>query len=339
MAETEEQTNEVSESKVAVITGASSGIGRATAIEFAQNGYHVVLAARRQHELQAVAEECEQYSIRPVIVTADTTSDEDVQKIAETALLAFGHFDIWVNNAGVYLTAKFEDSPIADIKRLMDVNFYGYVYGSRVALTQFKEQGYGTLINVSSINASAPQPYISVYSASKAAIRALDEAIRMELRIDGLQDTIHVCTVMPASIDTNLFQNSANYTGHEVQAIEPVYDARYAAKQIVSLAMRPRREIVVGLVGRLMRQQNAHMPRMYEKLFARFTNNDLLAESSAENSSGNLYEPIETNTGISGGWREKRLRADKMNMTIGTAVATVAGLIGTAYVLMKRRGA
>jgi hypothetical protein len=78
---------------------------------------------------------------------------------------------------------------------------------------------------------------------------------------------------------------------------------------------------------------------MYEKLFARFTNNDLLAESSAENSSGNLYEPIEANTGISGGWREKRLRADKMNMTIGTAVATVAGLIGTAYVLTKRRGA
>lgn len=327
---------ETDEQKVAVITGASSGIGHATAIEFAKLGYNVVLAARRETALKRVAEECQQYGIRPLIVVADVTDEKAVQNIATTALRTFGKIDVWTNNAGVYLVSKFGDAPMEDIKRLMDVNFYGYVYGSRAALTQFREQGYGTLINISSINATAPQPYISLYSASQAAIRAMDDSIRMELRIDGLQDRIHVCTVMPASIDTNLFQNSANYTGREIRALEPVYSASYAAKQIASLATRPRREIIIGPMGRMMRQQSVFMPRLYERLFSRFTERDLLSKTPAKTTKGNLHDPIQRNTGISGGWRNSRLRADQLNAGIGLGIAATLGLIGLSFAMAKK---
>ena len=319
------------EQDVAVITGASSGIGHATALEFASKGYSLVLVARREKLLREVAAACEELGASTTSVAADTAEESVFAKIIDAAKQNFGHIDTWVNNAGVYLTARFEDTPMADIKRLMDINFYGYVYGSQAALQQFRMQGFGTLINVSSINATAPQPYVSIYSASKAAIRALDESIRMELRLDGFHKTIKVCTVMPASIDTNLFQNGANYTGQQVQALEPVYDATYAAKRIASLVDRPRRELIIGSAGRLMRQQNAHSPRMYEKRFASFTDKDLLNDAYAEPTTGNLYEPIESNTGISGGWRDTRLSADTFNKGLGIAAVVAATAIGAGY--------
>lgn len=332
-----EIADNMSSRKVAVITGASSGMGQATALEFADKGYNLVLAARREDQLKEVAAMAQERGIRALAVATDTSDEKAVNKLADKARRAYGHIDVWINDAGVYMTAKFEDSPTEDIKRLMDVNFYGYVYGSRAALEQFRRQGYGTLINISSINAAAPQPYVSVYSASKAAIRALDESIRMELRLEGLSKAINVCTVMPASVDTNLFQNAANYTGKEVQALEPVYDPNYAAKRIASLAERPRREMIIGPAGRFMRQQNSHMPRSYEKRFGRFTSKNLLEDTPAEVTSGNLYEPIESNTGVSGGWRTTRVNADKMNMAIGAGLGVILAGAGAAYAYNRAR--
>jgi short-subunit dehydrogenase len=332
-----ETIGNLSNRKVAVITGASSGMGQATALEFADKGYDLVLAARREDLLKEVAAHAQEKGVRALAVAVDTADEKAVKKLADKARRAYGHIDIWLNNAGVYLTARFEDSPTEDIKRLMDVNFYGYVYGSRAALDQFRAQGYGTLINISSVNAAAPQPYVGIYSASKAAIRALDESIRMELRLEGLNKAINVCTVMPASIDTNLFQNAANYTGKEIQALEPVYDAAYAAKRIAGLAERPRREMIIGPAGRMMRQQNSHMPRMYEKRFAQFTDKNLLEDRPAEVTAGNLYKPIESNTGISGGWRTTRVRADKMNLALGAGLGVILAGAGAAYAFSRVR--
>lgn len=323
---------------VAVITGASSGIGMATALRFAEEGYDVVLAARRQKELAKVAAQCEEMGASTLSVVTDTTDDKAVHALAEAAIKKFGRFDIWVNNAGVYLTGKFEEVPLEDMRRVFDVNFFGYVHGSHEALELFRRQGYGTLINISSVNAAAPQPYVGIYSASKAAVRALDEALRMELHVDGVQDGIHVCTVMPASIDTNIFQNSANYTGQEIQALEPVYDPSYVARQIVKLARHPKREVIVGPAGKIMAMQRAHMPKSYEKRMSRFTRADILGDAPATLSDGNLFEPIEQNRGVRGGWRQRRMRADHLNAGIGIGLATAAGLsAGIGYFLLKRK--
>jgi short-subunit dehydrogenase len=315
---------------VAVITGASSGIGRATALKFADEGYDVVLAARRIKELVKVGQKCEELGVRAVVLALDVTDENSMQKLRDMAIEAFGHIDVWINNAGVYLVGKFEDTPVEDMHRTIETNFFGYVHGTRAALQQFKTQGYGEIINVSSVNASAPQPYVGVYSASKAAVRALTESIRMELRLEKLDKMIQVCTVMPASIDTNLFQNGANYTGREVQALEPVYDPNYVARKIYHLTERPRREIIIGPAGKFMALQNAHSPRMYEKRTGKYTDEDLFSEESIGATPGNLYEPIDEHTGITGGWRHHRARADHLNAGLGigllTATLATAGL-------------
>lgn len=325
------------ERPVAVITGASSGIGLATALEFAEHDYNVVLAARRMDELQEAARQCEEIGVEALAVMTDVSSDDEVQDLAAQAVEAFGHIDVWINNAGVYMVGKFQELPLEDIHRLMDVNFFGYVHGSYAALNAFRDQGYGTLINVASVNAAAPQPYISIYSASKAAIRALDESIRMELRLEGVADDIHVCTVLPAAIDTNLYQNAANYSGHDIQAIEPVYDPSFVAKRIRQLAEKPRREKYVGPVGTMMALQRTHMPGSYEKRMGSYTEKDLLTDEEAQDTSGNLFEPLYENRGIRGGWRDKRVRADRFNIVSGATAAALVGLIGLGIFFVKKK--
>jgi short-subunit dehydrogenase len=309
----------------------------ATALEFAENNYNVVLAARRMDELKEVARRCEEKGVEALAIQTDVSRDDDMHDLCARAVEAFGRIDVWINNAAVYMVSKFQDTPLKDMKRLMDVNFFGYVHGTHAALSQFRKQDYGTLINVSSVNAAAPQPYVSIYSASKAAIRALDEAIRMELRLEGLDDKIHVSTIMPASIDTNLFQNGANYTGREVRALEPVYDPTYVAKRIRQVAMRPKREKYVGPVGTLMALQRTHMPGMYEKQVGKFTDADLLGDKKAEATSGNLYETLDVNRGMRGGWREKRVRADRFNMITGVVAASIVGLVGISYFMVMAK--
>jgi len=325
-----------SEHKVAVITGASSGIGMATALKFAAEGYDVALAARRLSELQKVAKECEALGVSALPIVTDTTDASAIQALLQRSVAAFGHIDVWVNDAAVYLAGKFEDTPLKDMHRLIETNFFGYIHSSQSALSQFRIQGYGSLINVSSVNAVAPQPYVSIYSASKAAIRAFSESLRMELKIDGMGEKIHVCTVMPASIDTNIFQNGANYTGKKLQAVEPVYASEYVAAHIVSLATRPRREVIVGPAGKMMALQNALTPGMYERHIGAFTKADLLGKESAAETSGNLYEPLTEHVGAHGGWQQSRVSAKQFNVSVGiTAAVAAVGLAGIGYALSR----
>ncbi len=329
-------SNGTTNTKVAVITGASSGIGRATAIEFAKNGYDIVLAARRQSELQNVAEVCEQFGIRPMIVVADATDESAVQKIADVANVTFGHFDIWVNNAAVSLYAKFEDTPLKDFQQVINTNLMGYVYGCRAAIQQFKEQSHGTLINVSSINAAAPLPYASAYVASKYAIRGLTESIRMELEDQGLSKQIRVCNVMPASVDTNLFQNAANYTNREVVALEPVYDPVTVAKQIVKLAKCPRREIIIGSAGKMMVAKHTKRPLLYEKIVSKFAAKNNFSDNSVENTTGNLYEPIAEHTGVHGGWRDRRMSGSTFNAIVSGVTIAALAAVGAGVLLAQK---
>lgn len=322
--------------RVAVITGASSGIGMATALKFAEEGYNVVLTARRLKELVKVGQQCEEQGVRAIVLALDVTDDQSIHKLRDEAVKAFGHINVWVNNAGVLLIGKFQEVPVEDMRRVMDTNFFGTVHGSHAALQQFRSQGFGTLINVSSIDAAAPHPYASIYSASKAAVRALGESLRMELRLEGFYKSIHVCTVLPFAVDTNIFQNAANYTGQQVRALEPAYDTQYTAKRILNLARHPRRKIIIGPAGRMMALQNAHSPRMYERQIGSFVEKDMLTKESINPNPGNLYKSIPENTGMYGGWREHRMRADRLNAGLGIGLLT-ATLATAGYILFRQR--
>ena len=310
------------DSPVVVITGASSGIGRATAHAFARSGARLVLVARRQAPLEAAAKECAGLGARAAIaVPADVTDADALERAADRAVAAFGRIDVWVNNAGVAALGRFEDMPLDAFRRVMDVNLYGYVHGARAALRQFRAQASrGVLINNASFLGAVGAPYASAYVASKFAVRGLSECLRQEL-----QDTpgIQVCTVLPATMDTPLFQRSANYTGRPLRAVDPVYDPAVTARTIARLARHPQREVTAGGFARLAVTAKALAPGLTERAVGRvgpLLQFQRMRARVAPRSDGNLFTPIDDGRQVTGGWPR-------------SARPVAAGAVGTLAVL------
>ncbi len=199
-----------------VITGASSGIGLATAGAFARHGANLVLAARRSELLEEAARECEALGGRSLAFPTDVTDPKQVRELASAAASAFGGIDVWVNNAGTSMWGPFEEIPLGSQARLIELNLLGAVNGSHAALPHFFEGGRGIIINVSSIFGRVPMPWAASYSASKAGLAGFTEALRSEL---ASRSRIEGCGVYPAYVDTPTYLNSANYTG---RALRPV---------------------------------------------------------------------------------------------------------------------
>lgn len=305
---------------VVVITGASSGIGRATAHAFAKEGASLVLGARDEDALQAVVVECEVRGAQAIAVPADVSKERDVKELASRALTTFGRIDVWINNAAVSAFGRIEDMPTADIERVLHTNLFGSVYGARLVLPAFREQGGGVLIFVSSIVGAIGQPYTSAYAASKWAVRGLAASLRMEVRdVPG----IHICTVLPATIDTPLFQHAANYTGRALRPMDPVYAPEDAAAVIVDLARHPRREAFVGGAGRMAAVGTALSAALGERMMARRTDRLHFRDSPAPDTQGNLYRPTGPES-VHGGWLRRRVGGRTSAGAVGFAVAGVA---------------
>ena len=178
------------------------------------------------------------------------------------------------------------------------------------------------LVNVASVNATIASPYVSAYVASKFAVRALGESLRQELR--GERD-IHVCTVLPASIDTPFFQHAANYTGRVVKPMPPVYPATDVAEKIVDLAQHPEREVTVGNAGRFMELQQTLAPAMAERAMATMVDKEHLGDEPAPPTTGNLFAPMGEGIDVSGGWRSGNgsSRGRKLAATLLVSVPAV----------------
>ncbi|MDD9207523.1 SDR family oxidoreductase [Georgenia sp. 10Sc9-8] len=309
---------------VAVVVGASSGIGRATALRLARKGADVVVAARREEPLRDLAAECESHGVRALAVPTDITEDADARNLLDRTLERFGRVDTWVNTASVTFFGPFHEVPMADFRRVVDVNVMGVALGSRVALEQMREQRRGVLINVSSVVGEVPQPYTSAYSLSKAAVRALGTSLRSELMLDGLTG-VKVTTVLPATIDTPFFQHAANYSGRQAVPMPPVYSPERVARAIVNVVRVPRREIVVGPLGRLMAVQHRITPRATEALMAvQVDKTQLSRHQEAPPTDGNLHRPGGEAT-ATGGWHGRRRTAQRAVVGMALLVAAGAG--------------
>jgi NAD(P)-dependent dehydrogenase (short-subunit alcohol dehydrogenase family) len=323
---------------VVVITGASSGIGRATVLRFAKKGASLVIASRNDEALTSLVQECEDLGARAIAVPTDVADFTDVQALAAAAVEAFDRIDVWVNNAGTTIFASFLDVLLEDFRRVLDVNVMGCVYGSRAALEVMTEQGEGVIINVSSVVGEVPQPYTTAYGMSKAAIRSLGASLRSELKLAHAKK-IHVATVMPSTIDTPIFRHAANYTGRDVLAMPPVYSADMAARAIVDLAENPRPELVFGRAGRAMARQHRRSPQVIEaQMAAQVEKTHLSPRRGTPVTDGILFEPAPASEErVDGGWNGKNREVARG--FIGWSVLVGAGAVILPRMLAAMRAA
>ncbi|MCT1606242.1 SDR family oxidoreductase [Nesterenkonia massiliensis] len=308
-----------------VITGASSGIGRATALRFAAAGANVVMVARREEALREVASECRRHGVRALVVPVDVTAAESVERVADRAVETFGRLDVWINNAAVTLFGPLSQTPLEDFRRVLDVNIMGYVHDARAALKHFRRQDHGVLINISSVVGEVAQPFTAVYSLSKAGINALSVSIRSELAREK-RDDVHVVSVLPATVDTPFFAEAANYTGRKVLAMPPVYSPQRVADTVLKAAKKSRHEVPVGPGAKQLVMQHRATPAAVENFMAvQVDKKHLSHKEPARANSGNLYRsaPRELAT-IQGGWGGRSRQAGRRVLT---GAALTAGAV------------
>ncbi len=251
-------------SQAAVITGASSGIGRATAVALAREGVRVILGARREDRLQETVEQIRQAHGEAHALATDVTRAEHVQRLVSEAVAVFGRLDILVNNAGVGYHGRLESMPTEEIRHLFDVNVMGTIYGIQAAVPIMRAQGSGHIINVSSVAGKRASPGSGMYAATKFAQVALSESLRLELREDG----IDVSVICPVSTTTEFFEVAASRSPRKVGPVGPIYSAERVAQVIVRCVRRPRPEVLVYPPARLMVILNAVSPRLMDRVLA-----------------------------------------------------------------------
>ncbi len=277
----------------AVITGATSGIGRETALAFARAGVQVVVAGRRKERLRELVAEIEQKGGKALMVQTDVSDQAEVEGLIKKAVERFGQINTLVNNAGVGLAARFEEQAIEDFRRVMDVNFWGAVYACKAAIPQMRLQAAGgVIINVSSIMGKRGMPFETAYCASKFALAGFSEALRAEV----MADKIDVSTIFPGAVETEIFETSANQVGLEMPAYLPKFPAREMARVIVQDARFPQPEIVLALDAQAINFFNRFAPAVMDfalGLGVPFLEGMRRAAPETSTGTGNLYQATE----------------------------------------------
>jgi len=251
------------EEQVVVITGATSGIGLATAREAAERGAKLVLAARDGDALDTLAHEMRQRGAKVATVAADVGDPADVARIGKTAVEKFGRVDTWINNAGIGTFGTLEQVTLEDMQRLMQTNFWGVVHGSLEAVKLLRAHGGGAIINLGSEASDRSIPLQGTYAASKHAIKAFTESLRMELEKD--KAPISMTLIKPAAIDTPFAKHAKNYMQNEPTLPPPIYSPELAARTILHAAEVPERDLFVGGGAKFTSVLSQLLPRSIDR--------------------------------------------------------------------------
>lgn len=247
--------------QVIVITGASSGIGLVTARVAAERGAAVVLAARNEEALAKAADRIRTKGGRAAHVVCDVGKEEDVRRLAMTAIETFGGFDTWVNNAGVAIFGRVWDVPLADWRRLFDTVYFGAVHGSLTALDHFRERGSaGAIVNVGSFVGDRAAPAQGPYASAKAAVHSFTDVLRMEVEHDKLP--VSVSLVHPSRIDTPYNEHAGNYMPMQPVHRGMVYPPEAVANAILWCAAHSKRDMYVGSQAKAAAVFGNMLPRL-----------------------------------------------------------------------------
>lgn len=285
---------------VVVITGASSGIGRAAAYAFAREGSRLVLAARSAGPLRTLAEEIERMGTAAIAVPTDVRNEAAVQALARAAVERFGALDVWVNCAGVIAYGRFEEVPEEIFRAVIETNLFGQVNGARAALERFRAQRSGVLINLASVWGRVTTPDVSAYATSKFAIRAFSECLRHELR--DVPD-IDVATILPQAVDTPIFAHAANYSGRAVRPVPPMVDPHEVARGIVRCARSPTREVTYKRAGRALELLHSFAPDFYGRILPAAFEAGNYARRPTDSTAGQVLAAEPGARRVDGGWR------------------------------------
>lgn len=285
--------------KTIVITGASSGAGRAAALEFAKYQTNLVLAARNVAALEEVKFECEAMGALALVVQTDTSDSKAMIALANSANDWQGRIDVWLNNAGVLAAGDFDKTPMAVHEQVIKTNLLGYMNGAHAVLPIFKAQGYGTIINNISIGGFLPVPYGAGYTAAKFGLRGWSEALKGEL---AEWPDIYVCDLFPAFLDTPGIQHAGNYTAKVLKPAPPVYDPFRLAQAMVKVAADPSANTYVGSASLLLKIGHAVIPQFMTKMTGLVMRRYLKSADPIALSDGNVFTTVDYGMSTHGGF-------------------------------------
>ncbi len=292
--------------QVVAIVGASSGIGRETALQFAKKGARLVVSARSETGLSSLVSEIFDLGGEAIAVPADVAVFEQVQKVADRAVEQYGRLDTWVHAAATAIISPFEKVSPEEFKRVIDVNLMGQVYGAMVALPYLRQTGQGALIHVSSVEARRAMPLQSSYSASKQGLQGFLDALRVELQHEGVP--ISVTNVLPSVINTPFYNKAKTKLGVKPTGVPPYYQPDLVAEAILHVAEHPTRDIIVGDVGRVVDVMQKISPSLVDALVGLIAIPGQKTDTAkSESDPNNLFEPIEGYNTTTGDFSDKAI--------------------------------
>lgn len=321
-----------------VVTGSSAGVGRAVAREFAKRGAHIGLLARGDDGLQGAKEDVERLGGRAIAIPTDVADADQVEAAASQVEDEFGPIDIWVNNAMVSVFKPFADFTPDEFRRVTEVTYLGYVYGTLAAIKRMKPRDHGTIVQVGSALAYRGIPLQAAYCGAKHAIEGFTESLRCELLHDNSK--VHLTMVQLPAVNTPQFSWVRTNLPNEPQPVPPIYQPEVPARAIVWAAYQDRREVSVGYMTAGMRIANTLAPGLIDKYLARTGYKAQQTDKPiASDRQDNLFQPVPGDHGAHGAF-DARARDISPQFILNKhrgAVAAVAGLVGLASVAILKR--
>ena len=288
--------------QVVVVVGASSGIGRETALQFAKRGAKLVVSTRSEAKIAPLVDEIRGFGGEVTAVVADVTVFEQVKAIADRAVEVYGRLDTWVHCPAIAVYAGFEKTKPEEFQRVIDVGLMGQVYGAMAALPHLKREGRGALIHLSSVLGRRSVPLQSSYCTAKHGMEGFIEAMRVELQHEGIP--ISVTSVKPAAVNTPLYNNALTRLGVKPASLPPFYEPSLVADAILYVAEHPTRDFLVGDVGRMIDVLQRLSPSLVDFILERVAFRlQRTNQPKSEDGPNNLYEPIAAHDRIEGDFR------------------------------------
>jgi NAD(P)-dependent dehydrogenase (short-subunit alcohol dehydrogenase family) len=323
---------------VAVITGASAGVGRAVAVEFARHGYRIALIARGRAGLDGASREVEAAGGIPLVIVADVAQSDHVFAAADRVIAEWGRIDVWINNAMATIFSPFHQIQPEEFRRVTEVTYLGQVYGTMAALKHMREAGHGTIVQVGSALSYRAIPLQSAYCGAKFAIRGFTDSLRSELEHD--RSPIRLTMVQLPAVNTPQFDWARSRLPNRLQPVPPIYQPEAIAREIYRAAKNAPRELWIGrpalkaIIGQML------VPRLGDRLLAtEGYEGQMTAEASRSGEPDNLFRPVGVDPGMHGRFdrrAHRRVTGFNPGLIRLAAMCALVGIIGTAAIMRRR---